>query len=304
MNDDTLYSRWLEGKLTEEEKKQLEESGDDAVLKRIVANSDTWSLPDLSSDLYSRIIEKREKQTRVIKFNPIIFGSIAAAFAILVFVSYQIFFQQSQEILGSTKQGEINHSVLPDGNHVHILSNSSLSYSDDFTTNKEVESKGLVYFDIIKKGPFMVHTVIGDVSVKGTRFDVLNTDSYLTVTCYEGLVECKPQGGESYLLTPGKSFSFDKTQNVIEFDSIKNSDPEWLKGSQSFRGESLKAVLETMEVQFAIQFKYSDKLNLNRNYSGKYYLNDTEQALQSVFAPLGINYTITENDGKKIVTLQ
>ena len=140
---------------------------------------------------------------------------MAAALALIVVVCYQLLAPGRSEILGGSQLGAIQHSVLPDGNHVHVLANSSLTYSDDFLKNKEVDSKGLVYFDIVNKGAFVVHTDIGDVSVKGTRFDVLNTDEYFTVTCYEGLVECTPQKGQSYLLRPGKTFSFDKKQNVI-----------------------------------------------------------------------------------------
>ncbi|MCU0429140.1 MAG: FecR family protein [Cytophagaceae bacterium] len=304
-SDETFYSRWLEGKLTEEEKKRLEESGEEALLQSIVLHADSWSLPELDASLLEKVKEKTiRRKSKVISLKPMLAWAAAATMALVIALAYYLTSSREELIQGSDVLGSIQAAKLPDGNQAQVFAFSELTYSKDFLKDKTVHSKGLIYFDIQKKGPFIVETAMGRVEVKGTQFDVLNTDNALMVSCYEGKVTCTPSKGNPYILIPGQRFYYYKNTQRIAIDSLAPDKPEWLSGSQSFQQASLISVMEHLKVHFNISFELKEGLDVNRVFTGKYYLNNLEDALESVFKPFGMQAELKVLDGKKTVVLQ
>ena len=108
--------------------------------------------------------------------------------------------------------------TLPDGTHVHLNYNSSLTYPLQFTGDRrDVYLEGEAYFFVAKdrRHPFIVHTRHGDIKQYGTEFNVNTkydsndalcagepTGKGLAVVLVRGSVGVTPHGQAERMLTP------------------------------------------------------------------------------------------------------
>lgn len=80
----------------------------------------------------------------------------------------------------STKSGSHSNIMLPDGSHVVLNGNSTLTYDKYFDKEtREVQLNGEAYFDVTKNPdrPFIIHTHQMDIKVLGTAFNVKSYDN-------------------------------------------------------------------------------------------------------------------------------
>ncbi len=108
--------------------------------------------------------------------------------------------------------------TLPDGTHVHLNYNSSLTYPLQFTGDqRDVYLEGEAYFYVAKdrRHPFIVHTRHGDIKQYGTEFNVNTkydsndalcagepTGKGLAVVLVRGSIGVTPHGQAERMLTP------------------------------------------------------------------------------------------------------
>ena len=94
-----------------------------------------------------------------------------------------LYYIQHQEIQTLAEQNVVVHSrdsgtsliTLPDGTLVHLNTNSSLTYQQNFgQDNRKVKLSGEGYFEVKKdaKKKFIVNTEYMDVTVLGTKFNL------------------------------------------------------------------------------------------------------------------------------------
>jgi transmembrane sensor len=301
-NDDTnLLARWLEGKISPEEQKQLEESGDLPILEMITETTSNWSLPPLRESFYSDLrnkIDERSETKMIPIFRRKSVLAIAATVLLLVGVVsvYRLFFAQNI-ITYTCKAGETKDITLPDGTAVALNGASSLSYDDySFPDERAVQMNGQAYFHVTKKGSFTVDFNEGKVSVLGTQFDITSQDERAYVRCYEGKVKVENKAQASEILEKGQGVSFSANEKPVR-ENFNAEMPVWKMKDAYFENTSVGEIISQLSVQFNVKFE-TGSVDLNRKYTGIYVKDDLDLALKTIFQPMEISY---ERKGDKII---
>ena len=304
---DSLFARWLIGNLTEQEKKDLEATGDAKIVEKIVSTVDQWSLPELNEQYYQKLNNKLvdRQQTKVVPMykNKTIL-SIAASILLLVglSVTYVLFFN-STIVLYQCEAGKKLEINLPDQTHVILNGFSSIAYDEkEWNNHREVKLTGEGYFEVTKKGPFKVTFERGDVDVLGTRFTIMSGKDIATIRCYEGKVSITASGAMQQLLTKGMAIRLSGA-NVVDSFAVSSNEPDWKSGENIFTEAPLLEVINALSIQYNTPFDISNSIDLNRKFTGKFIHSDLDSALNMVFTPMGIKYTV-EGEKRKTVTLK
>lgn len=293
-----LYARWLNNELTPAESERLEASGEAEILRQIVARMDGYRLPALDEQTYARIRERiGSRQPKVVPLyrrGP--FLAIAASIALLVglFWFYQTSGSVPVELAGMS--GSVKSYTLSDQTDITLYGNSSITYDKtSFGTQRVLRLKGEAYFDVRKKGAFTVELPNGKIAVTGTRFNVLASDSLLSVRCYEGSVEVTANG-VSTTLTEGKGM---RIVHGAQPENYAFEPAEQAPGatSRNVVNVPLREVCASLSLQYGVTFVAGDA-ELDRSFTGTLELTDLETALTLVFEPMQISW---RKEGKRII---
>ena len=291
MEKDTLYSRWLRNELTEAEKNELKASGEWDILEKIVLETDTWELPPMKEKSFNHLKEKTfastDTNTNVVPINRRTWiYSVAASIAIFAFVGYW-FFLRTDTIVYESFEGQSLKVVLPDTTEVTLTGHSSIEFAENQA--RAIRLKGRAYFSVKRKGRFTVSYEHGEVTVLGTRFDILAGKDVTVVKCFEGKVAVKSEHEPSEILTAGMGLRTQYGVTSTEKFSFTSEEPEWIDGESSFKEAPLAEILDALSVQYNIEFDFGD-IDTNRKYTGKFVHSDLDKSLEMVFLPMGITY--------------
>jgi hypothetical protein len=112
---------------------------------------------------------------------------------------------------------------FPDGSVAYLNKNSSVSYDPEFN-ERIVEQSGEVFFEVTKSdAPFIVKTVVGEVKVLGTEFDVKADDAQLTV-------EVEIQANKLLKkISKGQKALFKEIDNDIQVTRAELAHEKWLR---------------------------------------------------------------------------
>ena len=298
-NKEYFLAKWLEGKLTDHELKQLVSSNDYQLylnLRRGISNFELLEQPLNSSlkKIKNRIFNKRKATTNKINYKWAL--SIAASLAIIFGLFFLI---PSTEISHSTVFGQQKVIELPDGSLVTMNSKSTIEFdSDSWQSSRILNLSGEAYFKVKKGSQFTVNTSNGDVVVLGTEFNVNSLDNFFEVICYEGKVKVE-KNTKAYILTPGKVIRKFNKNKLEEYSTNKNF-PDWTTGESTFVSVPLEFVIKSIEKQYNLTV-ISDQVDITRVYTGSYTHNDLDVALASVFKTMNIKYLKKEN---RIISLE
>lgn len=295
MEREDFIKKWLEGKVSAEElEKELKNSDELAELKSVIEASSKLKVPqgkskeDAWAALSGKIQEK--KSDKVVKLRPWVPMSIAAS-VILFVVSYFIIFSSKKVV---TAKGEHLSYTLSDGSSVILNADSKISFkkfkADD---NRKVSLEGEAFFDVKSGGAFIVEGTYGTVSVVGTSFNVNLRHNRFEVACFSGVVEVESNSGQKVTIKQGESTQLTEGRlfGAMPFDEEKKA--TWRQGEFYFENAELDDVIEELERQFNIDIEYSG--NVNRTYTGYFHNKDVDEALQLVFAPMGLTFEKTQN---------
>ncbi len=296
-NNDELYAKWLSGEISDQDFQSLE--GQDAFndLERVIKTVDQWSMPKYNNaDGYKKFKLKHQKlSTPVRKLNWFGVVGIAASFLLVGFI-WNIYINNDQQLMiAANGQNEIFR--LSDGSEIRLNDGSTAEYNaTEWEDHRIVELSGEAFFDVTKGNPFQVNTKNGSIKVLGTEFNVRAWGSNLYVECYEGKVQVV-SNNQMMILTKGE------TINVVngkmgEKQLVKHSSPLWQKATSRFYNENLKDVFDEVERQYDI------KINLkaqHRIFSGNFQHDDLEKALRSICKPLGLTFSISEDQKNVII---
>ena len=298
-NKEYFLAKWLEGKLTDHELKQLVSSNDYQFylnLRRGISNFELLEQPLNSSlkKIKNRIFNKRKATTNKINYKWAL--SIAASLAIIFGLFFSI---PSTEISHSTVFGQQKVIELPDGSLVTMNSKSTIEFdSDSWQSSRILNLSGEAYFKVKKGSQFTVNTSNGNVVVLGTEFNVNSLDNFFEVICYEGKVKVE-KNTKAYILTPGKVIRKFNKNKLEEYSTNKNF-PDWTTGESTFVSVPLEFVIKSIEKQYNLTV-ISDQVDITRVYTGSYTHNDLDVALASVFKTMNIKYLKKEN---RIISLE
>lgn len=170
----------------------------------------------------------------------------------------------------STGKGRAFQLQLPDGSHVWLNAESSITYPIAFTgKERNVQLTGEGYFEIAKdkSKPFHVTVNGATVEVLGTHFNVnaYSNESGVKTTLLEGSVKVLRQAQddkqESVVIKPGQ-------QAQLTNGSLKVSDNEdleqvmaWKNGRFSFKNAGINDIMKQVERWYDIDIVYEGQVN-------------------------------------------
>ncbi|HOO84446.1 MAG TPA: FecR family protein [Prolixibacteraceae bacterium] len=259
-----------------------------------LSTNDAWE------KLQKRIDEKPAyKSPKVVRIN-FWLGTVAASLVFL-FVLYMGMFKIgrfSPEIKTATLQNE--KVYLPDSSMLVVNSNSCAKYHyNKFTGNRNIQINGEVFFDVRKGKSFSVDFKGGNVSVLGTKFNVVAySPNYLHLECYEGSVVFKRNRNE-YILKAGEGMiAFnDSVSEIYTLD--KTSFYDKLNGIYYWDKISLGELANFIEMRFNYRVDIDNSI-AQRNFSGKIDLADLNNGLNIVSYAMDLIYTV--NHEENIIT--
>ena len=305
--EENHLAKWLNGELSEEERKAFEASADYALYKRIAEESTQLRAPEFEAEeVWNKL---REAKNAVAEEQPVIemdtapvqwmdpfrpFLKIAAIIVVMLGISYVYINSQATSFTSEVAQ-QLNLN-LPDQSEVVLNAESTLSYHpSEWDENRLLDLEGEAYFKVAKGAKFTVETSQGAIAVLGTEFNVRQRNGLLEVSCFEGKVQVQ-QGMKKLVLTPGQAVQI-LNGNWLEQTVTEGAVPSWMSKESSFNSVPLKIVFNELERQFDVDVE-EDGVELNTLFSGSFSNTDLNLALESISIPTQLRYS---RDGKKVL---
>ena len=293
MSNEDLIRKWLDGSLSEEERKVFETSDDFSAIRKLDRSIQSFKaseyVVEAELDRLNARKQGKGKSVRMQWLNPV----LKVAAVVLVIISTSFFFYLNRETTVRTNLAETTRFFLPDSSLVILNAGSTASYKEMlWGFNREVQLEGEAFFSVAKGSKFEVVTSNGLVSVLGTEFNVKSRKDFFEVVCYEGLVQVESQGEKSKL-SVGHSFRI--YDNHFETnDKIRVNAPAWIEGKSTFISVPLSEVFDEFERQYKVSIN-AERINTDQLFTGTFLHNDMEQALKAITSPLGVTYEIKQD---------
>jgi ferric-dicitrate binding protein FerR (iron transport regulator) len=294
MKDKEYIEKWLDGTLSESERQAFEKTGDYKELEKLDRELKKFKAPDyVTEEEYANILQKLQKETKVVPLKWLRpFLKVAAVFLVIV-VGYGLYNTIITENI-QTEMASQSELFLPDSSKVILNAQSDISYGAyNWQSNRSVQLKGEVFFEVAKGSTFDVKSALGIVRVLGTKFNVISRDEYLEVVCFEGKVQIE-FGARTESITPGVMFRALNGNITIKNVSLAD-EPSWMVNESSFSSLPYAYVIDELERQYntVIQTKSVDTSLL---FTGSFVHDDLELALKAITGPLNLQYTIQDKE--------
>jgi len=299
MESNNYIKKWLEGSLSEEEKKKFEASSEFKSLKKLTGSIRAFRVPeyDVERELNRLHLRKKSKgKTISISWmQPLL--RIAAALFVILGITLYFYLNENTYIQTAASEKTVNY--LPDSSKVILNAFTRISFKEKlWNYTREVKLDGEAFFYVAKGSKFDVETTSGTVSVLGTKFNVKNRENYFEVVCYEGLVQVE-SGNEISQLPPGNSLRI--INGIIDKSTtLAGNSPSWINNESSFRSVPFVQVIREFERQYNVTISTSG-VNLDQLFTGKFIHDDRLLALQSISLPLNLKFDIS-NQNQIILT--
>lgn len=240
------------------------------------------------NSLLEKIRNTPEKPVRIIRMNSLIIRiATTAAAAVLVLA---VLFVGNRETL--TNDSRLAESYrLPDQTRVVLAPGGILTFSERFT-NRTVRLSGEGYFEVVPGSKFRVKTTAGDISVLGTRFNVKVSGNDLEVSCYTGKLMVESQKDDQ-LLGGGQGVQI-TSSGTLQTDLAGTEFPPIALFRVSGQNIGLENLLSEVEDFFGVTVKYPPVVE--RYYTGVFETGSLENALILICEPLGLEYSISEDN--------
>lgn len=278
------------------------------------------NLPAVADEALWTRIEKRISPlpARRVRTGVVRIG-IAAAMAGLLGLSVLLFYKPAARLSAakasgnqfSTPSGSKSKVQLPDGTQVWLNAESKLSMGNGIfgAETREVILSGEAFFDVAKneKVPFIIHTGIIDITVRGTAFNVkaypgaktietslvrgrieittrLDPDRKIILKPNEKIIIPTDTSRTTTALDPGTG-----TSSVYEITALHKGRsgvlPEtvWLDARLEFDDEAFSELAPKIEEWFNIRIRFAGNATRDKHFSGiieKETLPETLKAMQ------------------------
>lgn len=302
MEHQEYIEKWLNGTLSEDEKRIFEQTTSHRELVRLTKAVQDFSAPEFDVPTeYQRLKDKLADKSRPkeIKFEiPALLLRVAAAFVIIV-GSY-FFFLYTPETSINTLASQTTELFLPDSSTVILNAASKLTYTQKhWNDHRQVSLEGEAFFQVAKGSRFDVKTASGMITVLGTEFKVNARETYFEVICYEGSVRVESPLKE-VILQPGMMFRVVKGK-IVPTISTKETAPSWLSKESAFESVPYEEVLQEFERQYNISVT-TQSVNLDQLFTGRITHENIALALKSISIPLNLTYVIDETQKTVVLT--
>lgn len=251
-----------------------------------------WAEPELQRVLGDLPLSSRGR--RPFNVRPRFILALAASLAIGVLVCRPVVLDCLQADY-CTDVGEVRSVQLADGSLATLNSASALTADFRGATRRVRLVRGEAYFEVRRDPdrPFQVEGNYSVTRVVGTRFSVREEAESDTVTVVSGLVEVGQGERKSPLLKANERISV-TAAHIGEVEPVAGNAAAWVKGKLLFDNAPLEEVLaEIGRYRRGAVVIRNERLKGLR-VSGRFDLNDTDRALQSLAETLPIRlYRLT-----------
>ncbi|MBG6062994.1 ferric-dicitrate binding protein FerR (iron transport regulator) [Flavobacterium sp. CG_9.1] len=195
--------------------------------------------------------------------------------------------QNHRTIIQSTAKGEQKTLLLPDGSQILLNANSSLSYSSDFKTNRNIILSGEAYFKVVKNPnrPFIVKSEQFETKVVGTSFTIKaykNQSNQIKVLT--GIVEVNSTENTywKFILTKNQQLKFSKSMLPVQSFATNEDFLAWTKNTLIFTNSTLGEAAETLENKFNVSIIFDSHDLRELRITGKFKKENLNNILQSI----------------------
>lgn len=290
MDSELLY-RFFEGSTNDEENREIREWFDSSPQNRehlyrerklfdaLILLRDE---PDEVSSTYTMTEESVRDKKRGLQAT---FMKVAAAVVILL-MSGLLYMQlkDKDENYGmqaiNVPAGQYVSLSLPDGTNIWLNARTKIEYPVSFNKKERVvKLDGQAYFEVVHndKIPFIVQTPKGNVSVLGTKFDVMDyaDEDRFETTLMDGKVKVDLVSGQgqSLILDPGtKSYLKD---GKLQVTGIEDYDVyRWKEGLICFNTASFGDIMKSFEKIYGSKIIVENTRVNKYSYTGKFRFVD------------------------------
>lgn len=285
--NENYLADWLADKISDDQLQQLVSEDDFLAFQKIkkALGNYTVSEPDLEYN-FSAIKEKLIVKKSVKQRSVIPMWTYAVAASLLLFFGLYQFYFFSNEV--QTDFGFTKTIVLNDNSQVTLNAKSKISYPNWFQLNRSIKLDGEAFFEVQKGISFTVKTLLGDVRVLGTKFNVASFSDYFEVICYEGKVSVE-SNKKATILTRGESVRFyNHTFENWADDTPKK--PLWITGESAFKNVPMKYVFAKFKNQYNVDVAFPKSVE-GIKFTGSFANANIETALKSICIPLHLKYS-------------
>lgn len=278
MKKDLLIAKWMEGKLSKEEEKDIP---DLELYQKIKLYS-----KDLEAPVWNKAhVQQRINRAKKTKQSYRIYLQIAAVFVAVLGLSSVFFWMGNQTLVG---QQNVLVYDLPDHSKIHLENESTASFNQHFWfANRSVQLEGKAYFEVEIGKKFTVETSAGKVEVLGTKFSVENDAQKFKVMCFEGKVAVHYKN-EKQVLLPQNSIEIDLVENKLSQVAFNYNQPLWVYDQVKFNAIPYAELIALLTTTFAIEIDDAAVQN-KTSFTGTLQLNNLKECLDVIASTYSIH---------------
>lgn len=259
------------------------------------------------------LINKKElERKRTRRIFMIRVGSIAAS--ILIPISIMLFLKFGTGTTENEKQelvevfcppGTRTHFNLPDGSSVWMNGGSKISYSQNFTSKRDLNLSGEAFFDVIRntKSPFVVTNKGLHVCVLGTQFNVMGYDDSQSseIVLVSGSVAVNSQDGRvNQIIKPNQKLVISLKDNKISRSWVNGKDYAlWKEGVLFFDNENLKQVVDKISRYYNVDVDVNMKGLESQRFRAKIPIGNLDELMRYLKLTIPLDYRIIESSKQK-----
>jgi transmembrane sensor len=220
--------------------------------------------------------------------------ALAASLLLGVFV-----FQNFQHCLTAdfcTATGETRYINLPDGSQITLASDSAVNIGSQNETRRVQLVQGEAYFNVHRDPdrPFVVDSHYSQIRVLGTQFIVRENPKSDTITVISGIVSASQPHATPVLLKVSDQITVTADSATPMARVSTTQAGAWTKGYLIFENATLETVAAELSRYRGGVIVIKNKRLKNLKVSGRFSINDTNQALDALEQTLPLRiYRIT-----------
>lgn len=270
-NFQDLFSRYLQGTVTEEEKIRISRwlAQLDALDTPLTAEQLQASKALSRQALQEQFSDRKPAVVRKIRIAPIGRWLVAASVTIAVIISSVLLWPKLRQAdnpvayqVISTGLGEVKTATLPDGTKITLNHHSSVRFPKKFDqATRSVSLTGEAFFTVTHQAdrPFIVQAGKIHTRVYGTEFNITAYQhaADVRIALKKGSIGVSGAHQPEKRLVPGQLFIQNNTTNAARVLSAETADiGAWITGRWVFTQLPLKDVLFALENRYGMHFAY------------------------------------------------
>lgn len=205
-------------------------------------------------------------------------------------------------ITRSNPAGQKTKILLSDGSTIYLNSESTVSYPDDFQTNRKVILDGEAFFEVAKDQdhPFSVESKGITTTALGTSFNIstFNRQDKVAVTLVTGKVKLQQLGSDQQIeLNPGEESVLAVDENRLTKYQVDTRDRIlWVDGVLKFENTTFPEMVAILQRWYGVRIQVEGSPTTDKA-TGTF---DTNESLRNVLHVLsesmGFTYQLNEKE--------